>query len=41
MPLLKDAHYTSKEYWIVNPVKEWVTVYRYEEDVAPTNYTFA
>ena len=29
-----------KEYWIVNPIKEWVTVYRYEEDVAPTNYTF-
>lgn len=30
-----------KEYWIVNPIKEWVTVYRYEEDFAPTNYTFA
>ena len=29
-----------KEYWIVNPIKEWVTVYRYEEDAAPTNYTF-
>ena len=29
-----------KEYWIVNPIKEWVTVYCYEEDVAPTNYTF-
>ncbi len=29
-----------REYWIVDPVKERVTVYHYEEDVAPVIYTF-
>ena len=29
-----------REYWIVDPLKERVTVYYYEEDAAPTIYTF-
>lgn len=29
-----------REYWIVDPAKERVTVYFYEEDVAPVLYTF-
>lgn len=29
-----------REYWIVDPAKERVTVYYYEEDAAPTLYTF-
>ena len=40
---LKNAIYSQadvREYWIVDPAKERVTVYHYEEDVAPTLYTF-
>ncbi len=40
---LKNTIYSQtnvREYWIVDPVKERVTVYYYEEDVAPTIYTF-
>ena len=40
---LKNAIYSQadvREYWIVDPVKERVTVYHYEEDDAPTLYTF-
>lgn len=40
---LKNTIYSQadvREYWIVDPVKERVTVYRYEEDAAPTIYTF-
>ena len=36
---LKNTIYSQadvREYWIVDPVKERVTVYRYEEDAAPT-----
>ena len=29
-----------REYWIVDPLKERVTVYHYEEDVAPVIYSF-
>ena len=29
-----------REYWIVDPVKERVTVYHYEDDAAPVIYTF-
>lgn len=29
-----------REYWIVDPVKERVTVYHYEEDAAPVIYSF-
>ena len=29
-----------REYWIVDPAKERTTVYRYEEDAAPTIIPF-
>lgn len=29
-----------REYWIVDPAKERTTIYRYEEDDAPTIYAF-
>lgn len=29
-----------REYWIVDPLKERITVYRYEEDPAPMIFTF-
>lgn len=29
-----------REYWIVDPAKKRITVYYYEEDVAPSLYTF-
>lgn len=29
-----------REYWIVDPIKERVTVYPYEDDVAPVIYSF-
>ena len=29
-----------REYWIVDPAKERTTVYRYEEDAAPTIISF-
>ena len=40
---LKNALYANagvREYWIVDPVKERVTVYHFEDDAAPTIYTF-
>ncbi len=40
---IKNGIYSQngvREYWIVDPVKERVTVYHYEEDVAPVIYTF-
>lgn len=30
-----------REYWIVDPAKERTTVYRYEEDAAPTIFSFS
>ena len=30
-----------REYWIVDPAKERVTVYHYEDDAAPVIYSFA
>ena len=30
-----------REYWVVDPVKERVTVYHYENDVAPMIYSFS
>lgn len=39
----KNALYTEagvREYWIVDPAKERITVYYYEEDAAPSLYTF-
>ena len=41
---LKNMIYSEsgvREYWIVDPAKERVTVYHYEEDVAPVIYSFA
>ena len=40
---IKNALYSEsgvREYWIVDPDKERTTVYYYEEDAAPTIYTF-
>ena len=40
---IKNALYAQsgiREYWIVDPVKERVTVYHYEDDAAPVIYTF-
>lgn len=34
------SYASVREYWIVDPEKERVTVYNYESDVAPTIYTF-
>ena len=39
----KNTLYTNsgvREYWIVDPEKERTTVYRYEEDAAPTIFSF-
>lgn len=39
----KNALYSEagvREYWIVDPAKKRITVYYYEEDVAPSLYTF-
>lgn len=41
---LKNAIYSEagvREYWIVDPAKERVTVYHYEEDAAPVIYSFS
>lgn len=40
---IKNGIYSQngvREYWIVDPAKERVTVYHYEEDFAPVMYTF-
>ena len=40
---IKNGIYSQsgvREYWIVDPIKERVTVYYYEEDVAPVIYGF-
>ena len=40
---IKNGIYSQsgvREYWIVDPAKERVTVYHYEEDVAPVIYSF-
>lgn len=39
----KNALYSDngvREYWIIDPEKERITVYHYENDAAPTIYTF-
>ena len=41
--IIKNTAYSRagvREYWIVDPVKERVTVYHYEDDAAPVIYTF-
>ena len=41
---LKNTIYSEagvREYWIVDPAKERVTVYHYEEDAAPVIYSFS
>lgn len=40
---IKNGIYSQsgvREYWIVDPVKERVTVYHYEDDAAPVIYSF-
>ncbi len=40
---IKNGIYSQngvREYWIVDPIKERVVVYYYEDDVAPVMYTF-
>ncbi len=40
---LKNTLYSNagvREYWIVDPAKERVTVYHYEDDAAPVIYSF-
>lgn len=36
----KYAEAGVREYWIVDPAKERTTIYRYEEDAAPTIFAF-
>ena len=41
---IKNSLYSQsgvREYWIVDPAKERVTIYHYESDAAPTIYPFA
>ena len=41
---IKNGIYSQsgvREYWIVDPAKERVTVYHYEDDVAPVIYAFS
>ena len=41
---IKNGIYSQsgvREYWIVDPAKERVTVYHYEDDAAPVIYSFA
>ena len=40
---LKNMIYSQagvREYWIVDPAKDRITVYHYEDDAAPVIYTF-
>ena len=41
---IKNVIYSQagvREYWVVDPVKERVTVYHYENDFAPMIYSFS
>ena len=41
--ITKNALYSDagvREYWIVDPQKETTMVYRFEDDAAPTIYSF-
>ena len=41
--ITKNSLYSEagvREYWIVDPARERITVYRYEEDAAPAIFSF-
>jgi len=38
--LMLYEKYGVREYWIINPIKETILVYHFENDISPESYTF-